>query len=187
MIRGQHNEGGPIPLWRTLSVCRVEIPLDVCDDSAPRPVESSTRPLVSAPALVASRPPLLATLPPTFHHSLAGVFLALGHDFGTENLASRTLFTTPANRCHRLSTFFLLTISTTYALGPLLTPHPSRMLVRGPESEISEARRWYFCHFLPLALAWTAGNAVMSHNSEDLTTRRDTPIAAALDCQTTAR
>ena len=47
------------------------------------------------------------------HHSLGGVFLALGHDFRTENAASRTLFTTPVNLHHRLFTFFLLTISTT--------------------------------------------------------------------------
>ncbi len=46
------------------------------------------------------------------HYSLGGVFLVLGHDFGTENRASRTLFTTPAKPCHRLFTFFLLAIST---------------------------------------------------------------------------
>ena len=38
---------------------------------------------------------------------------ALRHGFGMENPASRTLFSTPANRCHRLFTFFLLAISTT--------------------------------------------------------------------------
>ena len=58
--------------------------------------------------------------------------------FGTENPALWTLFATPANRCHRRFTFFLLAISTTYALGALLARHPSRILVRGPESEISE-------------------------------------------------
>ncbi len=46
-------------------------------------------------------------------YSLGSVFLALGHDFGTENLASRMLSTTPAKPCHRLFTFFLLTTSTT--------------------------------------------------------------------------
>ena len=63
---------------------------------------------------------------------------ALRHGFGMESLALRTLFTTPANRCHRLFTLFLLAISTAYVPRPLLTPHPSRMLVRGPESEILE-------------------------------------------------
>ena len=70
--------------------------------------------------------------------SRGGAFFALGHDFCTENPASRTLFTTPANRCHRLFTFFLLAISTTYALGLLPTPHASLILVRGPETAIWE-------------------------------------------------
>ena len=65
-------------------------------------------------------------------------FLALGSDFGTENPASRTLSITPAKPGHRLFTFFLLTISTTYVSGHLLTPHPSLILVQGSESEIPE-------------------------------------------------
>ena len=71
-------------------------------------------------------------------YSLGGVFLALRHDFGTENQASRTLSGTPAKPCHRLFTFFLLTVSTTYAPGPPIALNPSPILVRGPESEISE-------------------------------------------------
>ena len=50
---------------------------------------------------------------PLSHHPLGRVLLALGHDFGTENPASRTLSTTPAKPCHGLFMFFLLTISTT--------------------------------------------------------------------------
>ena len=63
-----------------------------------------------------SRPLVLrhnaATIP------LGGVFLALGHDFDTENRACRTLFSTPAKPGHRLLQFFLLAISTTYAPDP---------------------------------------------------------------------
>ncbi len=70
--------------------------------------------------------------------SLGGVFLALGHDFCTENPASTTLSSTPTEPCHRLFTFFLLAISMTYAPGALPARHPSRILVRGPESGISE-------------------------------------------------
>ena len=62
----------------------------------------------------------------------------LGHDFRMENPASRTLFTTPPNPCHRLFTFFLLTVSTFYAPGPPIALNPSPILVRGSESEISE-------------------------------------------------
>ncbi len=46
------------------------------------------------------------------HHaatiSLDDVFSPLGHDFGTENRALSTLFTTLAKPCHGLFTFFLL-------------------------------------------------------------------------------
>ena len=38
--------------------------------------------------------------------SLGGVFLALGRDFGTQNPASRTLFSTPAKPGDRLCRFF---------------------------------------------------------------------------------
>ena len=41
--------------------------------------------------------------------------------------------------------------------------------------------------FLPPAFLSTVGSAAMSHNSEDLTIKRDTPIAALLGCQATAR
>ncbi len=118
--------------------------------------------------------------------SLGGVFLALGHDFGTQNPASRTLFSSPEKRGHRLFTSFLLPVSTTYPLGPLLTLNPSLILVRGPESEISDGCPSYFRHFLPPALAGAAGNASMPHNAGDLTIRRDNPIATPLACQATA-
>ena len=119
--------------------------------------------------------------------SLGGVLLALGHDFGTENRASKTLSSTRAKPCHRLFTFFLLPVSTTYAPRPLLAPHLSRILVRGPESEISEGEATYSCQPLPPAFFSTLGNAAMSHDSEDLIIKRKTPIAAPLDCQTTAK
>ena len=74
----------------------------------------------------------------TSYHSLQDVFLALGHDFGTENPASKRLFTTPVNLRHRLCTLFFLAVSTTCAPRPPLVLNPSPILVRGPESEISE-------------------------------------------------
>ncbi len=102
--------------------------------------------------LLTAIPFFLAPLPHTSHRSLGGVFLALGYGFRAENRASRTLFTTAAKRCHRLFTFSLLAISMTYAPGPLLTSHPSRILVRGPENEISERWPSYFRHVLPPAI-----------------------------------
>ena len=55
----------------------------------------------------------------------------------------------PPNPGHRLFRFFLLPISTTYAPGPLLTPNPCRILVRGPESETAGGKFFYSCHLLP--------------------------------------
>ena len=82
--------------------------------------------------------PSPAQLPPFARQRFSCARTALRHGFGTENRASRTLLTTPAKRRHRLFTFFLLAASTTYVRGPLLTHNPSPILVRGPESGISE-------------------------------------------------
>ena len=74
------------------------------------------------------------------YHSPGSVFLALGHDFGTQNLASPALFTTSPNPGHGLCQFFLLPISTTYAPGPFLTPNPCRILVRGSNTQTRERK-----------------------------------------------
>ena len=78
---------------------------------SPGPVRSFRRP--AAPGgragLGVGQKSAVLTADPPFPgsiYSLGSVFLALGHDFGTENPASRMLSTTPAKRCHRLFNIF---------------------------------------------------------------------------------
>ncbi len=90
---------------------------------APHVAAFGTRPLPAAErglgwgkksAVLTADPPLFSPLAHASNHSLVGVILSLGHDFGTENPALWTLFSAPKEPCHRLFTFFLLAISTTY-------------------------------------------------------------------------
>ena len=85
--------------------------------------------------------------------TLQGVFLALRHDFGTQNLASPALFTPPNPGGHGLFRFFQFPISTTYAPGSLLTSNPCRILVRGPNTQTGGGGNFSipatFCHRLP--------------------------------------
>ena len=89
--------------------------------------------------------PLPAADPPLSGHSplsLGGVFFALGLRYDmvlARRIRSKGHFPAPPqNLRHRLFTFFLLAASTTYVRGPLLAHNPSPILVRGPESGISE-------------------------------------------------
>ena len=62
--------------------------------------------------------PLSAPLPPFASRRFPRARTALRYGFGTENPVERTPSSTPSKLCHRLFTFFLLAISTTYAPGP---------------------------------------------------------------------
>ena len=86
--------------------------------------------------------PLSGPSPPCRYHPARRRFpfarTALGHDFGTENRASRTLSSTTAKPGHRPFRFFSPHDLNDLRPRPLLVPHLSSILVRGPETEISE-------------------------------------------------